>query len=156
MFTAKQQEVLDYIAWAGEVRGVYALAKALGRPYNRVLDNIRALEAAGRIEVSAGKWGGRRVTLLRAATEATDRQPSLSYNRIWSAPATGASDTALIASVIAKPTFDDVLQCCLHYGVNRVREIYLAMLARNELSAIGARSVGRMLANVEIGFARAA
>lgn len=83
------------------------------------------------------------------------KQPALSYNRIWSSPVTGVSDTTLIASVIAKPTFDDILQCCLHYGVDRVRQVYLQMLAANELSAIGARTVGRILANVEIGFARA-
>lgn len=156
MYTPKQQEVFDYIDRAGEVRGVYALAKGLRRPYNRVLDNVRELAAGGRIEIVPAKQGGRRVTLLRIAGKTPDKQPTLSYNRIWSSPVTGVSDTTLIASVIAKPTFDDVLQCCLHYGVDRVRQVYLQMLAANELSAIGARAVGRILANVEIGFARAA
>lgn len=156
MMTPKQREVLRYIDRAGEVRGVYALAKGLRRPYNRVLDNVRKLADEGRIEIMPVKHGGRRVTLLRVAGKSSDQQPALSYNRIWSSPMTGVSDTTLIASVVAKPTFDDVLQCCLYYGVDRVRQVYLQMLAANELSAIGARTVGRMLANVEIGFAHVA
>lgn len=155
MATPKQREVYDYIARAGEVRGVYALAKALRRPYNRVHDNIQALAADGRIEIVRTTHGGRRVVSMRVGALPA-AQPALSYSRIWSSPRTGVNDKTLIASVVAKPTFDDLLRCCLHYGVAQVRQVYLEMLAANELSALGARTVGRMLANVEIGFARAA
>jgi len=152
--TTKQALLFEHIKRAGEVRGVYTLAKAVGRPYKRVLEHLHALQAAGKIDLISQMDCGRRITMIRAS--AGKSQPELSYSRIWSSPITGVNDTVLIASVLAEPTFDDVLTCCRHYGVARVREVYTSMLGTDEMGRLVQKSVGRMLANIEIGFARAA
>jgi hypothetical protein len=153
--TPKQAALLQRVRDAGEVQGVYALAKALGRPYKRVLENLRTLQAAGLVELSNERRSGRKTILVRRSRR-RGRQPQLSYNRVWSSPVSGVDDTVLIASVLARPTFDDLLTCCRHYGLPRVRSVYMTMLGTGELDALVQQSVSRMLANIEIGFARAA
>lgn len=157
--TPKQSEVLRVIGEAGEVRSVYSLAQMLSRPYRRVLDHVRELQAAGLVDVeSTQSLSGRKAGRIRPAKagSASRSQPTLSYPRHWSSPVTGVSDDVLIAGVLAEPTLNDVIACCAHYGVKRVRSLYSEMLATGEISAPVQRSVGRMLANVEIGFSRAA
>lgn len=157
--TTKQAEVLRTIREAGEMRSVYSLAQALNRPYRRVLDHVRALEAAGLIEVEvATPKAGRKAGRIRPTKQASSPrpQPPLSYSRHWSSPVTGVSDDVFIAGVIAEPTLDDLITCCIHYGIKRVRSVYSEMLTTGEIPAAVQRSVGRMLANVEIGFSRAA
>ena len=152
--TDKQKSLLQHVRDAGEVRGVYTLAKAVGRPYKRVLEHLRALQMAGLVELIERREGGRRVTVIRESRG--KGRPKLSYNRVWSSPVSGVNDTVLIAGVLAEPTFDDVLACCRHYGVARVREVFSSMLGTDELAPLVQQSVSRMLANIEIGFARAA
>jgi hypothetical protein len=150
----KQAALLRYIEKAGEVHGVYELAQSLGRPYKRVLEHVRVLAAVGLLDLEKQIANGRVVTLIRARNRR--KQPVLSYSRVWSSPVSGVDDTVLIASVLAEPTFDDVLACCRHYGVSRVRQVFNAMLRTGEMPSIVQKSVGRMLTNIEIGFARAA
>lgn len=152
--TVKQSLLLAHIQRVGEVRGVYALAHSLKRPYKRVLEHVRALHAADLIELEKRLDRGHAVMMVRA--RGSRNQPKLSYSRIWSSPITGGNDTVLIASVLAEPTFPDVLACCQHYGVERVRGVFVSMLGTGEMGQLVQKSVGRMLANIEIGFARAA
>lgn len=158
--TAKQSEALRVIREAGEVRSVYALAQMLVRPYRRVLDHVRELQAAGLVEVEATvSASGRKAERIRPSTRGASKpkaQPALSYPRHWSSPVTGVDDEVLIAGVVAEPTLQDLIACCAHYGVERVRRVYAEMLSTGEIPAPVQRSVGRMLANVEIGFSRAA
>ncbi len=151
--TTKRDEVEAVIRRQGGVAGVYALAKLLDRPYKRVREHVQALAAAGRVELVESRQGGRRVTVIRPGS-LRRRPPELSYSRHWSSPVTGVDDTVLIAGVIAEPTLEDLITCCLHYGMPRVREVFQSMLSNNEISPLTQRMVGRMLANVEIGFSR--
>ncbi|HEX6994974.1 MAG TPA: hypothetical protein VF339_12585 [Gammaproteobacteria bacterium] len=65
-------------------------------------------------------------------------------------------EETVIAQVLARPTFDDLLACVEHYGLQRVQEIRTAMLRAFELLPGAAETSGRMLKNIEIGRARAA
>lgn len=73
--TPKQAEVLRAIREAGEMRSVYALAQVLNRPYRRVLDHVRALEAAGLIEVEATPKPGRKAGRIRPTTPGAAIRP---------------------------------------------------------------------------------
>lgn len=158
--TPKQSEALRVIREAGEVRSVYALAQMLERPYRRVLDHVRELQSAGLVEIEpTANPSGRKAGRIRPVSQQESKprtQPTLSYPRHWSSPVTGVSDEVLIAGVVAEPTLQDLIACCAHYGVKRVRAVYSEMLITGEIPAAVQRSVGRMLANVEIGFSRAA
>jgi hypothetical protein len=158
--TRKQAEALRVIHEAGEVRSIYALAQMLNRPYRRVLDHVRELEAAGLVHVDATPSRSGRAGKIRPGTKPGHSrpkpQPTLSYPRHWSSPVSGVSDDVLIAGVITEPTLGDLIACCAYYGVKRVRSVYSQMLTNDEIPAAVQRSVGRMLANVEIGFSRAA
>ena len=137
--TAKQSEALRVIREAGEVKSVYALAGMLARPYRRVLDHVRELQSAGLVEVEATVSGsGRKAGRIRPASQGSSKpraQPSLSYPRHWSSPVTGVSDEILIAGVVAEPTLQDLIACCAHYGVQRVRRVYAEMLSTGEIPA---------------------
>lgn len=153
--TTKQLEVLKHLRTKKEPQSVYALAKSLDRPYNRVLGNVRLLSEKGFIGLSERRVDGRRAIVIHRKPVRRS-QPQLSYSRVWSAPVTGVNDTVFIASALADPTFDDVLICCRHYGMARVREVFSSMLGTDELSPLIQQSLSRILANIEIGFARAA
>lgn len=137
------------------MRSIYSLAQKLGRPYRRVLDHVRELQSAGLVEVEAS-GSGRKIRPTTHGASKVKTQPALTYPRHWSSPVTGVSDEVLIAGVVADPTLQDLIACSAHYGVKRVRLIYSEMLTTGEIPASVQRSVGRMLANVEIGFSRAA
>lgn len=157
--TQKQFELLALVRQGREVPGIYALAQMLGRPYRRVRDHVAELSEAGLINVVPSKKNGRRVNLIvpaDATTHGKPSQPELSYNRFWSSPVTGVSNDVFIAGVIAEPTLDDLLKCCLHFGVPAVRKVYQKMLGAGEISPLTGKSVGRMLGNIEIGISRAA
>ncbi len=153
--TPKQAELLAYLRSSSRTPGIYGLAKALGRPYKRVFDDVARLASAGLLSVRPTFENGRKVSLVQLPVE-RPAQPSLSYSRIWSSPVTGADDRVLIASVLAEPTFGDVLACCRHYGIAKVKGIFDSMLGTDELGEMTQLSLIRMLSNIEIGFARAA
>ncbi|HVC30857.1 MAG TPA: hypothetical protein VND24_06695 [Steroidobacteraceae bacterium] len=60
-----------------------------------------------------------------------------------------------IALVLARPTFDDLLGCCIGYGIDRVRATFEMGIATMQLDPKAAAESGRMLSNIEIGQARA-
>jgi len=151
--TRKTDELLALIRSGAGEHGIYALAAAAGRPYRRVHEQVKRLAAEGSVRlerVSAGPRVAIRVRPLRA------RQPKLSFNRAWSKPSAGIDDETLIAQVLSRPTFTDLLACVEHYGFERIRAARLAMIRAFELSPGAAEASGRMLKNIEIGRARAA
>lgn len=155
--TPRQQELLDCVSRHGRINGIYRLSQLLGRPYRRVLDQAKALEREGLIRLSFDVNGGRRQTVIEPASGgAATSQPELHHPRIWSSPVTGVDDHTLIASVLAEPTFDDLLRCVLHYGLEKVRSVYRRMLASDHFEPWAQQEAARMLDNIEIGFARAA
>ncbi|GEM_PF-2171221 len=156
--TAKQQGLLDFVAEHGRVESVYTLSKLLSRPYRRVFDHVKVLQKAGLLKLSPSHNEGRRHSTIEVVKVPPEppAQPQLSYSRSWSSPVTGVGDRTLIASVLAEPTFGDVLKCARHYGLDRVRDVYGRMLEQGDLKPWAAIESGRILSNIEIGFARAA
>lgn len=142
-------------AQGGRVDSVYDLAAKLGRPYRRVFDQVKMLAAEGYLVLSPGQQDGRRKTGI-ALAKAVGGVPELSFNRIWSAAPEALPETTLIASVLARPSFDDVLRLTLHYGLPKVRKVFQAMAAAGDLQGWSLKESARTLANVEIGLARAA
>lgn len=153
--TLKQSELLAYLRGTPSAPGIYGLARALGRQYRRVFDDVMRLASAGLLTVTPTFKNGRKVSLVQLPVD-RPAQPSLSYSRVWSSPATGVDDRVLIASVLAEPTFGDVLACCRHYGLDKVKRVFDSMLGTDELGELTQLSLIRMLSNIEIGFARAA
>ena len=151
--TRKLDALLRLIEAGEGEEGIYALAAAAGRPYRRVHDQVRRLAAAGVVKLAAAHHGPRaRVRVVRAEDPAP---PALQFNRAWSRPSGGLGTDTVIALVLARPTFDDLLACCLRYGIGRVRDIFASMIAALQLDPRAATESGRMLSNIEIGLARA-
>lgn len=153
--TPKQSELLRHLHDAPSAVGIYALAEVLGRQYKRVFDDVAHLASAGLLTVTPTVEKSRKVNRVHLPAKGP-AQPQLSYSRVWSSPATGVDDRVLIASVLAEPTFGDVLACCRHYGIAKVKGVFDNMLGTDELGETTQLSLIRMLSNIEIGFARAA
>ena len=79
----------------------------------------------------------------------------MTYNRNWSVPRDQLPDAVLIASVIDDPVFADMVKICLHFGVERVRDIFTRMVQDGELNRVSILHCERMISNIEEGFARA-
>lgn len=149
----KLEELFRLIqAGAGE-EGIYALAAAAGRPYRRVHDQVQRLAARGLVKLAMEQRGSR--TRIKVAPLEQRATPVLQFNRAWSRPSGGVNTDTLIALVLARPTFDDLLSCCMEYGIDRVRDIFQTMIAAMQLDPKAAGESGRMLDNIEIGQARA-
>lgn len=138
--------------------GVYRLAKLLGRPYRRVFDHVKTLEREGLLRVTREVRTGRRQSVIEAVpvNRIAASRPPMTRTRIWSAPIDAVDDRTLIASVLAEPTFDDLLSSVLHYGLQAVRATYRRMLDAGHFEPWAQQEAARILDNIEIGFARAA
>lgn len=149
----KLEELFRLIrAGAGE-EGIYALAAAAGRPYRRVHDQVQRLAVEGLVKLATEHHGSR--TRIRVVPVEQPAAPALQFNRAWSRPSGGVNTDTTIALVLARPTFNDLLACCLEYGIDRVRDIFESMIGAMQLEPKAAEESGRMLSNIEIGQARA-
>lgn len=153
--TRKTEELLELIRHGAGEDGIYALAAAAGRPYRRVHEQVRNLAEDGQVRLEPVSTAPRKKLRVRPIGS-RKRKPRLSFNRGWSRPSGGFDDDTLIAQVLSRPTFRDMLACAEHYGLQRIRTLRDAMIADFELPPGAAGPSGRMLKNIEIGFARAA
>lgn len=154
--TGKQQDIVDHVSRLGRVESIYQLSKLVGRPYRRVYDHVRHLRDVGLVKLVETRKGGRRQTSVELATQKVrPRHPELSYNRIWSCPVEKVDEETFIASVLTDPSFEDLMACVFHYGQDEVIRVYRLMLEDGELKPLIAAECGRILANIEIGIARA-
>jgi len=88
---------------------------------------------------------------------ATFRQEFWQKHRglVWSNPS--ADDSVWIRAALMHPRFDRVLDIAVEFGLERLREEWRILEEEGTENAQRARrSVERMLANIEKGFARAA
>jgi hypothetical protein len=79
----------------------------------------------------------------------------LEFNRTWSVPRDKVPDDAAIAAVLARPTFDDMLVICWTFGTDRVRAILEEMRESGDIGRFASEISGRMVNNIEKGFALA-
>lgn len=152
--TRKLQDLLALIRTGAGEQGIYGLAAAAGRPYRRVHDQVRRLAATGVVRLVPQRQNGRARTLVVPVVRS--RAPLLSFNRGWSRPARGLDPETVLAQVLARPTFVDLIACVQHYGLEEVRRLHQTMVADCELSPAAATATARMLNNIEVGRARAA
>jgi hypothetical protein len=82
-------------------------------------------------------------------------QLRLEFNRTWSVPRDKVPDDVIIAAVLARPTFDDMLEICWTFGIGRVRAILDEMRESGDIGRFAAEISGRMINNIEKGFALA-
>jgi len=149
----KLEELLRLVrAGAGE-HGIYALAAAAGRPYRRVHDQVRRLAASGLVELAIERHGSR--ARVRVVPVERPALPALQFDRAWSRPSGHIDTDTAIGLVLARPTFADILSCCLECGIERVRDIFDRMIVAMQLDPGAAEESARMLSNIEIGRARA-
>lgn len=151
--TRKLEEIYRLIQADAGRDGIYALAAAAGRPYRRVHDQVRRLAAQGLVRLVMEQHGSR--SRVRVTPVGNPALPSLQFNRAWSRPSGGVDGDTVIALVLARPTFDDLLSCCMEYGIERVRAVFQDMITAMQLRPNAAEESGRMLSNIEIGQARA-
>ncbi|GEO39384.1 hypothetical protein GGE65_003354 [Skermanella aerolata] len=79
----------------------------------------------------------------------------LEFNRTWSVPRDKVPDDAAIAAVLARPTFNDMMMICWTFGIGRVRAILEEMQQTGDVGRFAAAISGRMITNIEKGFALA-
>lgn len=149
----KLEELLRLIQAGAGQEGIYALAAAAGRPYRRVHDQVRRLAADGLVRLATEHQDSR--TRIRVVPAEEPVRPVLQFNRAWSRPSGGVDTDTTIALVLARPTFRDLLSCCMQFGIDKVRDIFEKMIAAMQLDPGAAEESGRMLSNIEIGLARA-
>jgi hypothetical protein len=149
----KTEDLLRLIRRGAGEKGIYALAAAAGRPYRRVHEQVQRLAAAGAVRLERLPGGARSRIRVRSVES---RGPALSFNRAWSRPSGGLDEETVIAQVLARPTFRDLLACVDYYGLERVHAIRSVLIGGFELHPGAACATGRMLKNIEIGRARAA
>ena len=87
------------------------------------------------------------------AKAASLRRPELSFPYDWSNRAMGVDQ--LIAAVLERGIFSDVLALARHYGLRRVQKAHDKMQVSSGTASLHARSLDRMLRNIEAGFASA-
>lgn len=151
--TRKSEELLALIRRGAGEEGIYALAAAAGRPYRRVHQQVKRLAAEGLVHLERVPAGPRTAIRVRPIPA---RRLKLTIDRAWSRPAGGVADDTLIAQVLARPTFKDLLACVEHYGLERIQTSRADLIRAFELTPAAAETTGRMLKNIEIGRARAA
>lgn len=149
----KLAELLRLIQAGAGQEGIYALAGAAGRPYRRVHAQVRLLAASGQVRLTSEHRGSR--SRIRV-TPVGNPAPLQQFDRAWSRPSGGIDIDTSIALVLARPTFGDLLGCCIEYGIVRVRDVFARMIATLQLDPKAAAESGRILSNIEIGHARAA
>jgi hypothetical protein len=154
--TRKLRALVDLIRRGQGDRGIYQLARTAGRPYRRVHDQVQRLARAGVVRLTRVHEGPRTATCIQIAAGAPHPQPKLSFNRAWSRPSGGLDAETLIAQVLGRPTFPDLLACVQAFGLEAVRRVFQAVVAAFEIQPGAATASGRMLKNIEIGRARAA
>ena len=79
----------------------------------------------------------------------------MEFNRTWSVPRDKVPDDAAIAAVLARPTFNDMLVICWTFGTDWVRAILEEMQESGDIGRFAAEISGRMINNIEKGFALA-
>ena len=84
------------------------------------------------------------------AKAASLRRPELSFPYDWSNSAMGADQ--LIAAVLERTIFADVLIVAHHYGLRRVQNVRSKMQVGSGTASLHGRSLDRMLRNIEAGF----
>lgn len=151
--TRKLEELFRLIRAGAGREGIYALAAAAERPYRRVHAQVRRLAAEGLVKLVTEHRDSR--ARIRVIPMENSAPPALQFNRAWSRPSGGVDTDTIIALVLARPTFDDLLSCCMEYGVDRIRAVLRSMIAAMQLNPNAAEESRRMLSNIEIGQARA-
>ena len=79
----------------------------------------------------------------------------LEFNRTWSVPRDKVPDDAAIAAVLVRPTYNDMMVVCWTFGIARVRAILEEMQQTGDIGRFAAAISGRMVNNIEKGFALA-
>src|SRR2546423_13369646 len=123
--TPKLQRLLTLIRQGRGEQGIYGLAQAARRPYRRVHDQVKKLAAEGLVQLEMRREGPRAFTRVALLDDAPVR---LAHNRAWTRPATAVESDTIIALVLARPTFGDLLACVQRYGSAHVRTLYDDML----------------------------
>lgn len=133
---------------------VYALARALKRPYRRVLARVKTLAEAGRLELRPATRAGR--ALLQVCQPASAPRPPKPLPLAWSRPSGGASAEAAIAAALLRPSFSGLLDVSRRFGLGRVERAARALEAEGGWNARSREDAVRALGNLRAAHARAA
>ncbi|HLW78028.1 MAG TPA: hypothetical protein VKU44_00375 [Terriglobia bacterium] len=133
---------------------VYALARALKRPYRRVLSRVKTLARAGQLELLPATRGGRAV--LQVCPPAPASKPPKPLPLAWSRPSGRVPAATAIAAALLRPTFSGLLDVSRRYGLARVERAARELDAEGGWIARTREDASRALGNLRAAHARAA
>lgn len=79
-------------------------------------------------------------------------EPQLTYSRTWSAPSKQLPWETVVASVLADPKWQDVVEISLVYGVERVRQVLHDMALHQDIHERLVNLLSDALDDIDEGF----
>ncbi|HET7396554.1 MAG TPA: hypothetical protein VFK12_08945 [Gammaproteobacteria bacterium] len=134
---------------------VYRLAKALDRPYRRVLPRVKTLAEAGRLQLVPAVKGGRTVIQVRLPKRNRAALPA-PFPVTWSRPDGNVPVETELAAVLMRPSFAGLLDASRRFGLARVEQAARELAAEGDWNPGARADAGQLLHNLRIGHDRAA
>ncbi|MGH8307089.1 MAG: hypothetical protein ACRER0_02345 [Gammaproteobacteria bacterium] len=134
---------------------VYRLAKALDRPYRRVLPRVKTLADAGQLQLSRAIQGGRTVILVLPPEHNKPVLPA-PYPVTWSRPDGNVPVETKLAAVLMRPSFAGLLDASRRFGLTRVEQAARDLAGEGDWNPRLQAEAEHLLRNLRIGHDRAA
>ena len=130
---------------------VYALARALDRPYRRVLERVRTLALAGQLVLVPATRDGR--TVIQVCMPDAPAAP-VPLPLTWSKPGGDVPPETEIAAALLRPTFSNLLDVSRRHGLERVERAARSLTAEQGWNDVARRDAEHALRNLRLGHAR--
>ncbi|MGH8371989.1 MAG: hypothetical protein ACRETO_04570 [Gammaproteobacteria bacterium] len=134
---------------------VYRLAKALGRPYRRVLPRVKTLADAGRLQLAPASKGGRTVIQVLQPKQNKTALPA-PFPVTWSRPDGRVPVETELAAVLMRPSFSGLLDASRRFGLTRVEQAARELAEDGDWDPRARADAEHLLHNLRIGHDRAA
>jgi len=134
---------------------VYRLAKALDRPYRRVLPRVKTLAAAGRLRLAPALKGGRTVIQVLQPKHTKTVLPA-PFPVTWSRPDGNVPVETELAAVLMRPSFSGLLDASRRFGLDRVEQAARELAEDADWNSRSRADAEHLLHNLRIGHDRAA
>lgn len=134
---------------------VYRLAKALGRPYRRVLPRVKTLADAGHLRLVPTIKGGRQVLQVRQPKRSKRVIPA-PFPLTWSRSDREVPVDTQLAAALMRPSFSGLLDVSRRFGLARVEKAARDLAEDGDWGPRARAEAVHVLHNLRIGLDRAA
>lgn len=135
---------------------VYRLAKALGRPYRRVLPRVKTLADAGQLQLAPAIQGGRMVIQVLQPSEHNAPGLPAAFPVTWSRPDGNVPVETELAAVLMRPSFAGFLDAGRRFGLTRVEQAARDLAREGDWNPRTRADAEHLLRNLRLGHDRAA